>query len=167
VPYSSKWIRGSTRLAIYIRDNLCCIYCLRSYKETALGIDHVKSRARGGDNRWNNLVTCCPRCNNLLLHNVKGTGRARLAIALNLPQTEIPRRVKRARSRSETRARVQALIALREKPDWLAELKTRSTNLPREEEEGSQINLPFEGTRPCDWCTTLCPWCDPKELAGL
>lgn len=48
------------RNRIYKRDNHECAYC--GSKKT-LTIDHIMPRSRGGDNSWNNLVTCCHKCN--------------------------------------------------------------------------------------------------------
>lgn len=60
----SKWCRPSTRLAIYLRDHLQCVYCLASLEDGAqLTLDHVKPRERGGTNAARNLVTACLACN--------------------------------------------------------------------------------------------------------
>jgi 5-methylcytosine-specific restriction endonuclease McrA len=42
------------------RDNYSCVYC-GSKKD--LTIDHVIPKSKGGQNTWNNLVTCCSPCN--------------------------------------------------------------------------------------------------------
>lgn len=55
-----KWIRGSTRWAIYYRDDFACVYCGRTAR---LSIDHVKPCENGGCNDASNLVTCCLSCN--------------------------------------------------------------------------------------------------------
>lgn len=60
----SKWCRPSTRLAIYLRDGLCCAYCGNSVEDGAsLTLDHLRPYSRGGSNDPSNLVTCCARCN--------------------------------------------------------------------------------------------------------
>jgi CRISPR/Cas system Type II protein with McrA/HNH and RuvC-like nuclease domain len=48
------------RSRIFKRDLHQCVYC-GSRKN--LTIDHVIPKSRGGDNSWNNLVTCCSPCN--------------------------------------------------------------------------------------------------------
>jgi CRISPR/Cas system Type II protein with McrA/HNH and RuvC-like nuclease domain len=48
------------RSRIYRRDGGECVYC-GSTKQ--LTLDHVIPRSRGGENSWNNLVTCCHNCN--------------------------------------------------------------------------------------------------------
>jgi 5-methylcytosine-specific restriction endonuclease McrA len=62
----SKWIRPTTRLAIYIRDGFSCVYCERSIEDDAeclLSLDHVVPHARGGSHLPSNLLTACLRCN--------------------------------------------------------------------------------------------------------
>jgi hypothetical protein len=49
-----------SRFNIYRRDNFKCLYC--GSKEN-LTLDHVIPRSKGGTNNWNNLATCCNRCN--------------------------------------------------------------------------------------------------------
>jgi 5-methylcytosine-specific restriction endonuclease McrA len=51
-----------SRQNILSRDKQRCQYCGRRSKE--LTIDHVIPRERGGTHSWENLVTCCIRCNN-------------------------------------------------------------------------------------------------------
>lgn len=50
-----------TRKNIFLRDNYTCQYCGRTGNLT---IDHVIPKSRGGDDMWENVVTCCVRCNN-------------------------------------------------------------------------------------------------------
>lgn len=50
-----------TRRTIFARDNYTCQYCGTVTKE--LTIDHVIPRRAGGQATWENLVTCCRRCN--------------------------------------------------------------------------------------------------------
>lgn len=62
----SKWIRKTTRLAIYLRDGLTCAYCGRDLKEAApceIGLDHLVCSSHGGDNGPGNLITVCRECN--------------------------------------------------------------------------------------------------------
>ena len=37
-----------------------CVYC---NSKNELTIDHVIPKSRGGKNTWENLVTCCKKCN--------------------------------------------------------------------------------------------------------
>ena len=50
-----------TKREVFRRDNYTCQYCGR--QTTHLTIDHVIPRHRGGQHRWDNLVTACPPCN--------------------------------------------------------------------------------------------------------
>ncbi len=47
------------RAALLARDNKTCQYCFKPGNT----IDHVVPRARGGEHRWENVVTACARCN--------------------------------------------------------------------------------------------------------
>ena len=49
-----------SRKRLFKRDNFQCGYC---GSQKNLTIDHVIPKSRGGSNGWNNLVTCCSRCN--------------------------------------------------------------------------------------------------------
>lgn len=49
-----------TRVNIYKRDDHKCLYCGGDNKLT---LDHVIPKSRGGGNTWENLATCCSRCN--------------------------------------------------------------------------------------------------------
>ena len=48
---------------IIARDNNQCQYCGKKFPSTALSIDHVKPRSRGGNYCWENAVASCHRCN--------------------------------------------------------------------------------------------------------
>ncbi|HEX3898776.1 MAG TPA: HNH endonuclease [Mycobacteriales bacterium] len=48
-----------TRRAVFARDGGRCVYCLAP----ATSIDHVIPRSRGGNHIWENVVSCCRRCN--------------------------------------------------------------------------------------------------------
>lgn len=45
---------------VYKRDQYRCVYC---GSEKDLTLDHVLPKSRGGVNSWDNLVTCCRKCN--------------------------------------------------------------------------------------------------------
>jgi 5-methylcytosine-specific restriction endonuclease McrA len=48
-----------TRRAVFARDGGRCVYC----SAPATSIDHVVPRSRGGEHVWENVVSCCRRCN--------------------------------------------------------------------------------------------------------
>jgi 5-methylcytosine-specific restriction endonuclease McrA len=57
VPYSAQV--PLTRRAVFARDGGRCVYCAAP----ATSIDHVIPRSRGGEHVWENVVSCCRRCN--------------------------------------------------------------------------------------------------------
>ncbi|MGL5858321.1 MAG: HNH endonuclease [Angustibacter sp.] len=50
---------GVSRRGVLRRDGHRCGYCLAS----ATTVDHVVPRSRGGGDSWENLISCCLRCN--------------------------------------------------------------------------------------------------------
>jgi CRISPR/Cas system Type II protein with McrA/HNH and RuvC-like nuclease domain len=59
-------IRKSLRLAIYLRDNMTCVYCKRNLRGSApaeLSVDHINCRSHGGKDTADNLVLACTSCN--------------------------------------------------------------------------------------------------------
>jgi 5-methylcytosine-specific restriction endonuclease McrA len=50
-----------SRRSIFARDQFTCQYCGVVGRE--LTLDHVTPRRHGGPSTWENLVTCCKRCN--------------------------------------------------------------------------------------------------------
>ena len=53
-----------SRKNIFLRDRQSCQYCGRHFEEKELTLDHVVPVSKGGGNSWENLVTCCFKCNN-------------------------------------------------------------------------------------------------------
>lgn len=49
--------------ALFARDRHHCLYCAHPFPAAALTRDHVVPLSRGGDDRWENVVTACRRCN--------------------------------------------------------------------------------------------------------
>lgn len=52
-----------TRRNVYRRDGYTCVYCGDSPAASALTIDHVIPRSRGGGTTWENCVAACHPCN--------------------------------------------------------------------------------------------------------
>ena len=62
-----------SRKNIFERDKYQCQYCgikppskraaLRWMEDKALTFDHLLPRSRGGKTTWDNIVTCCQKCN--------------------------------------------------------------------------------------------------------
>lgn len=61
IPYERKSL---SRKNILLRDHYTCQYCARVLPTAELTLDHVIPKSRGGGSGWDNLVTCCKRCNN-------------------------------------------------------------------------------------------------------
>jgi len=51
-----------SRKSIFARDRHTCQYCGGSH--VPLTVDHVIPKDQGGRTDWDNLVTCCTKCNN-------------------------------------------------------------------------------------------------------
>jgi hypothetical protein len=64
---AGQWLRSTTRLAIYLRDDWTCVWCgARSgpYGEgVTLTVDHYIPDTLGGTNTPTNLLTACWACN--------------------------------------------------------------------------------------------------------
>jgi 5-methylcytosine-specific restriction endonuclease McrA len=58
----SKEITFSRR-NVFWRDQFTCQYCLKSFAESELNLDHVIPRKKGGKTTWDNIVTSCVKCN--------------------------------------------------------------------------------------------------------
>ena len=52
-----------TRRNILARDDNHCQYCGKKLPVAKLSIDHIMPRSRGGMLTWDNVVTCCSKCN--------------------------------------------------------------------------------------------------------
>jgi 5-methylcytosine-specific restriction endonuclease McrA len=57
-PYTEMRV---SRRSVFARDNYTCQYCGIAGKE--LTLDHIHPKRHGGEMSWENLVTCCRRCN--------------------------------------------------------------------------------------------------------
>ena len=66
----SDWIHPKLRTEIYERDNWTCYICLERLDAStpvndpsALSLDHIQPRSKGGTDDPENLKTCCRGCN--------------------------------------------------------------------------------------------------------
>ena len=48
---------------ILARDDFECQYCRTKLRGGEATLDHVIPRSKGGTTCWNNIVTCCTKCN--------------------------------------------------------------------------------------------------------
>jgi len=52
-----------TNPALFQRDNCQCLYCGEYFSSESLSRDHVHPTSRGGEDKWENVVAACKRCN--------------------------------------------------------------------------------------------------------
>lgn len=111
-----NWCRQSTRLAIYLRDGLACVYCGNTIENGAiLSLDHVRPHSKGGSNAANNLVTCCKHCNDAR-GNRPLVGWCRVVAGYvngGLTTIEVLRKVRNAAARVLPRQEAREMIARR------------------------------------------------------
>lgn len=60
-----KTVLFPTKQNIFKRDNYTCGYTGRKLKREELSVDHILPTSRGGQNTWNNLITCAKDVNNM------------------------------------------------------------------------------------------------------
>ncbi|OUU74812.1 MAG: hypothetical protein CBC29_06685 [Methylococcaceae bacterium TMED69] len=51
------------RKNVFWRDKNTCQYCSKVFPSEELTMDHVTPRSKGGPKSWENIVTCCKKCN--------------------------------------------------------------------------------------------------------
>ncbi|QDU64379.1 HNH endonuclease [Planctomycetes bacterium Pan216] len=71
------------RRNIFARDEYRCAYCHKNFSVGELTLDHVVPRSQNGKTTWENVVTCCVRC------NVKKGGRTPEQAGMKLHRKEI------------------------------------------------------------------------------
>lgn len=52
-----------SRISVYGRDNYSCLYCNNNFSISELTYDHVIPRSQNGKTNWENIATCCVKCN--------------------------------------------------------------------------------------------------------
>jgi hypothetical protein len=58
-----KFTLVCNRKNVLWRDRFTCQYCASILPHDKLTLDHVTPRSRGGPKSWENIVTCCIKCN--------------------------------------------------------------------------------------------------------
>lgn len=99
----SNWIRPTTRIAIYMRDNWACQYCDTQFGRRGfnLTLDHIVPGSRGGSNEPSNLITSCRKCN---------SSRQTRALASFASQPAL-RRIRNARRRNLNRLAARQYVS--------------------------------------------------------
>lgn len=114
VGQGSKWIRQTTRLAIYLRDGMSCAYCGHAVEEgERLSLDHLVPCVRGGSNAPRNLVTCCSHCNSARGSRPLRTWCRAVSSYTGEAADEIERRVRRLSRRALPRDEAREITARR------------------------------------------------------
>jgi len=109
---SSKWIRRTTRYAIYARDGFRCVTCTRRLRPHERSLDHVIPQSVGGPHTPDNLITSCRSCNCRRQHGpVPAPAVARVRAALLTPISPVHRRRGRAILDMERAADTMAVLA--------------------------------------------------------
>jgi len=49
--------------ALFARDSSLCLYCAKPFLSSLLTRDHIIPTSRGGEDKWENVVSACRRCN--------------------------------------------------------------------------------------------------------
>jgi hypothetical protein len=112
------WIRPKRRWALYLRDDLACVYCRREVAHVLLAgdfltLDHL--RLKGSGNGWRDVITACSTCN-CLRHKEPWRG-----FAASMPDgpVQVIARVRRQVRRSERKFLTAAVKLLADPPPWL------------------------------------------------
>lgn len=120
-----NWCHPTTRLALYLRDGLACVWCEAGIEDgLELSLDHLVPVARGGDNKTSNLLTACRTCNSRRGNKSVPAFAAYLVAEdrLSTEPTAIERRVRNAVRRSVPRAEARRLLAQRSWGEALEEV---------------------------------------------
>jgi DNA primase catalytic subunit len=123
--YTSSWVRPSTRVGIYLRDGLCCAYCMQDWSVAGLTIDHIVERTAGGTNELTNLISACMYCNGLRRNS--GSWE-RFAEYLKVDAGRLQRRIKEQAQPLTAHIRRRANLLVKTPPAWLQELRRLNTN---------------------------------------
>jgi hypothetical protein len=58
-----KFYKPFTRRLVYERDEGKCCYCGKEVSLSKFTYDHIIAKSNGGLTNWQNIVTCCLKCN--------------------------------------------------------------------------------------------------------
>lgn len=127
--HGSHWCRPSTRLAVYLRDALSCIWCGKGIEDgIAFTLDHLQAVEEGGSNDPSNLVTACMECNRRRGNINKDKWCKSLG-------KDIALKVKKQTKKDLTPYRKEAREILRSRPEWLKRLRENSNHNHNGEEK--------------------------------
>jgi hypothetical protein len=119
---SAKWIAKERRLALYLRGDFRCAYCLKDLaraKPSEIHLDHLVARAHGGTHHERNLVPACARCNcrkqhakswRAFVRELRGKSGGEDGPAERAIATFIIRRIERQRRRKLNMALAKSIV---------------------------------------------------------
>jgi 5-methylcytosine-specific restriction endonuclease McrA len=119
-----NWITQVKRLAIYLRDDLACVYCGKGIEQedVRLSLDHIitchatKIKSRGKrkeNNHATNLVTCCYTCNSSRGNDTIGEWAKAIEKMRHLESGKILGDIKELTRRELPRIQARKIIARR------------------------------------------------------
>jgi len=121
-----NWCHPTTRLALYLRDGLACVWCEAGIEDgVELSLDHLVPVARGGTNQTSNLLTACRSCNSRRGHKSVPAFAAYLVeqgLVQDTDAAAIERHVRNAVRRKEPRAEARRLLERRTWAEALEEV---------------------------------------------
>jgi hypothetical protein len=74
---------------VYQRDGGTCAYCGKSILLEQATLDHVIPQRLGGEDTWENLVTCCARCNQRKGGRTPEQARMELRVQPRIPKVRL------------------------------------------------------------------------------
>ena len=75
-----------TRSNLLARDQYKCQYCLCDLDQKTLTVDHLIPRSKGGQTNWENVVSCCAKCNRKKGCRTPDEARMKLANPVKQPE---------------------------------------------------------------------------------
>lgn len=92
---TARWISRRDRLAIYLRDDMTCVWCGRTRHRCGiqLTLDHLVPRSVGGNHDITNIVTSCERCNNVRRNMSVKKFVTRISRKLNVETSALHKRI--------------------------------------------------------------------------
>ena len=85
-----RWRRNTSlrfsRGNIFLRDNGKCQYCNVSLDQRTFTLDHILPASKGGRKTWENIVACCPSCNQRKRNRTPDEARMKLLRKPKVPK---------------------------------------------------------------------------------
>jgi len=123
-----------TRKNVYLRDGYKCQYCETVQRTQDLSLDHVIPRCSGGKLEWENIVTCCRKCN-VRKGSIQPSDLRRIGMKLILPP--------RVPTKFELAAKAGKMMKMPQRvhPSWKPFLGVMGNIEHQNEEEQESMNV--------------------------